>query len=159
MWCCILRYVPYSILFLITWWWYLLCFLSVLDNIYIAAIVTRLWLSNLGFRSRQGHEIFLFSKMSSLVTGPRQPPIQWVLVFLLGVTYLGCQVYHSPPSKVMNLCRWTSTPSLPICLHGVDWDSVLPLLDCLLIECPTRFASPLFLDMFFVLNASTWIYN
>ena len=119
-------------------------FPSILENIYIAAIVTRLWLSNLWFRSWQGEEIFLFSKMSSLVTGPRQPPIQWVLVFFPGVKCLGCQVYHSSPSKVMNLCSWTSTTSPPICLHAVEWDSVLHLLDSVLLEYPTRFASPLF---------------
>jgi hypothetical protein len=65
-------------------------------------------------------------------------------VFCRGVTCLGCQVYHSSPSKVMNLCSWTSTPSPSVCLHGVDWDSVLPLLDTVLLECHTRFAGPLF---------------
>jgi hypothetical protein len=34
--------------------------------------------------------------------------------------------------------------SPPICLYSVEWDSVLPLLDSILLECPTRFASSLF---------------
>jgi len=31
------------------------------------------------FDSRQGMEIFLFSKESSLALGPTDPPVQWVL--------------------------------------------------------------------------------
>lgn len=115
-------------------------FISVWDNIYIAVIVNRLW------AEQSGVQILTFSVFQNVRTGywSRQPPIQWVLVFFLGVTCPGYKVYHSSPSKVMNLCSWTSTPSPPICLHGVDWDSVLHLLDYTFLECCTRFAVPLF---------------
>jgi len=38
-------------------------------------------LEGLGFKSRYGHEIFLFSKLSRPALEPTQPPIQWVAKF------------------------------------------------------------------------------
>jgi hypothetical protein len=54
----------------------------------------------LGFDSRRGLGIFLFTTASRTALGPTQPPIQWVPGALsLGVKWLGSEADHSPPSS------------------------------------------------------------
>jgi hypothetical protein len=54
----------------------------------------------LGFDSRWGQGIFLFTTASRTALGPTQPPIQWVSVALsLGVKRPGREADHSPPSS------------------------------------------------------------
>jgi hypothetical protein len=54
----------------------------------------------LGFYSRLGLEIFLFTTASRLALGPTQPPIQWVPgAVSLGVKWPGREADHSPPSS------------------------------------------------------------
>jgi hypothetical protein len=54
----------------------------------------------LGFDSRRGLGIFLFSTASRPALGPTQPPIRWVLRALSpGVKQPGCEADHSPPSS------------------------------------------------------------
>jgi hypothetical protein len=74
----------------------------------------------LGFNSRRGRGIFLFTTASRTDLRPTQPPIQWVSgVLSLGVKRPGREAEHSLPSsaEVKNAWSYTSTP--PICLHGV----------------------------------------
>jgi hypothetical protein len=74
----------------------------------------------LGFDSRQGLGIFLFTIASRTALGPTQAPIQWVPGALsLEVKRPGCEADHSPPlvPRSDNACRYTSNP--PIRLHGV----------------------------------------
>jgi hypothetical protein len=54
----------------------------------------------LGFDSRRGLGIYLFTTASRTVLGPTQPPIQWVRGALsLGVKRLGPETDHSPRSS------------------------------------------------------------
>jgi hypothetical protein len=54
----------------------------------------------LGFDSRRGLGIFLFTTASKTALGPTQSPIQWVPVALfLGVKRLGREADHSPSSS------------------------------------------------------------
>jgi hypothetical protein len=56
--------------------------------------------SVLGFDSRRGLGIFLFTTASRPALGPTQPPVQWVLgAFSLGVDRPGCEADHPPPSS------------------------------------------------------------
>jgi hypothetical protein len=74
----------------------------------------------LGFDSRRGLEIFLFTTVSRMSLAPTQPRIQWVPGTLsLGVKRPGREADHSHPSsaEVKNAWRYTSIP--PIRLHGV----------------------------------------
>jgi hypothetical protein len=76
----------------------------------------------LGFDSRQGLGIFLFTTAASRpALGPTQPPFQRVPgVHSLGVKRPGRDdADHAPPSsaEVKNAWNYTSTP--PICLYGV----------------------------------------
>jgi hypothetical protein len=67
----------------------------------------------LGFYSRRGLGIFLFTTASRTALGPTQPPIQWVPgVLSVGVKRPGREADHSPPSsaEVKNAWRYTSTP-------------------------------------------------
>jgi hypothetical protein len=53
----------------------------------------------LGFDSRRGLGIFLFTTVSTVALGPAQPPIQWVPGSLfLGVKRPGREADHSLPS-------------------------------------------------------------
>jgi hypothetical protein len=66
----------------------------------------------LGFNTRRGLGIFIFTTASTTALGPTQP-IQWVPGALsLGVKRLDREADHSPPSsaKVKNAWSYTSTP-------------------------------------------------
>jgi hypothetical protein len=74
----------------------------------------------LGFDSRRGLGIFLFTTVSRTVLGPTQPPIQWVPgAPSLGVKRPGREVEHSPPSRAEVKNAWSYTSTLPVRLHGV----------------------------------------
>jgi hypothetical protein len=67
----------------------------------------------LGFDSRRGLWIFLFTTVSRTVLGPTRPPIQWVPGTLaLGVKRPGREADDSPPSsaEVKNAWSYTFTP-------------------------------------------------
>jgi hypothetical protein len=67
----------------------------------------------LGFDSRRGLGIFLFTTVSRMALGPTQPPIQWIpRVLSLGVKRPEREDDHSPPSsaEVKNAWSYTSTP-------------------------------------------------
>jgi hypothetical protein len=67
----------------------------------------------LGFDSRRGLGIFLFTTVSRTVLGPTQPPTQRVPGTLsLGVKRLRREAGHSPPpiAEVKNTWSYTSTP-------------------------------------------------
>jgi hypothetical protein len=67
----------------------------------------------LGFDSRRGLRIFLFTTASRTALEPTQPPIQWVPgVLSLGVKRPRREADHSPPSraKVKKAWSYTSTP-------------------------------------------------
>jgi hypothetical protein len=66
----------------------------------------------LGFESRRGLGIFLFTTASRTALGPTQPPIQWVRGSLsLGVKRPGRLADHSRPSSAeVKNSRCTSTP-------------------------------------------------
>jgi hypothetical protein len=56
--------------------------------------------THLGFDSRRGMGIFLFTTAPRTALGPLQPPIQWVPGALsLGIKLLGPAADHSPPSS------------------------------------------------------------
>jgi hypothetical protein len=74
----------------------------------------------LGFDSRRGLGIFLFTNASRTALGHTQPPIQWIPGALsLGVKRLEREVDHSPPSsaEVKNAWSYTFIPSVR--LHGM----------------------------------------
>jgi hypothetical protein len=68
-------------------------------------LITLCWAADwaigvLGFDSRRGLGIFLFTAASRTVLWPTQPPIQWVTGALsLGVKRPGHEADHSPPSS------------------------------------------------------------
>jgi hypothetical protein len=67
----------------------------------------------LGFYSRRGLGIFLFTTASRTALGLTQPPIQWVRGALsLGAKWPGHEADNSPPSspEVKNAWSYTSTP-------------------------------------------------
>jgi hypothetical protein len=67
----------------------------------------------LGFDSRRGLRIFLFTTVSRTALGPTQPPIQRVPgTVSLGVKRPGREADHTPPSsaEVKNAWSYTSTP-------------------------------------------------
>jgi hypothetical protein len=64
----------------------------------ISYLKVSIWV--LGFDSRRGLGIFLFTTASGTALGPTRPPIQWVLGALsLGVKRPGREADHSPPSS------------------------------------------------------------
>jgi len=74
----------------------------------------------LGFNSRRGLGIFIFTTVVRTALGPTQPPIQWVPRALSpAVKRPGREVDHSTLSsgEVKNALSYTSTPSVR--LHGV----------------------------------------
>jgi hypothetical protein len=74
----------------------------------------------LGFDSRRGLEIFLFTTASRTALGPTQPLIQGVKgALFLGVKRPGSEADHSPPpSAEVKECVELYLHS-PIRLHGV----------------------------------------
>jgi hypothetical protein len=68
----------------------------------------------LGFDSRRGLGIFLFTTVSRTALGPTQPPIQWVPGALsLGVKRPGRVADHAPPSNAEAKNAWSYTSTLP----------------------------------------------
>jgi hypothetical protein len=74
----------------------------------------------LGFDSRLGLGIFLFTTASRTAVEPTQPPIQWVPGALsLVIKRLGREADHSPPSSA-EVKEWVVLYlHPPILLHGV----------------------------------------
>jgi hypothetical protein len=74
----------------------------------------------LGFDSRQGLGIFLFTTASRTALWPTQPPAQWVAgAFSLGVKRPEREANHSPPSSA-EVKEWVELYlHSPIRLHGV----------------------------------------
>jgi hypothetical protein len=65
----------------------------------------------LGFDSRRGLGIFLFTTVSSTDLGPTQPTIQWVPgAFSVGVKRPGRETDHSPPSRSRSRMRGAIPP-------------------------------------------------
>jgi hypothetical protein len=84
----------------------------------------------LGFDSRRGLEIFLFTTASRTALGPTEPPIQWVSGALsLRVKRPGREADHSPPSsaEVKNAWSYTSTPQYAFIVKHRDNFTFLPL--------------------------------
>jgi hypothetical protein len=74
----------------------------------------------LGFDSRRGLGIFLFTNPSRTALGSTQHPIQWVPRALsLGVKRPEREAENSPPSSVEVKHVWGYTSSPPTRLHGV----------------------------------------
>jgi hypothetical protein len=74
----------------------------------------------LGFDSRSGLGIILFTTASRTALGPTQPPIQWVPRSLsLGVNRPGREADHSPPSIVEVKERVELYLHFPVRLRGV----------------------------------------
>jgi hypothetical protein len=74
----------------------------------------------LGFDSRRGLGIFLFTTAYRTALGPTQPPIQWVpAAFSLGVKRPGREADHSASSSAEVKNAWTYTFTPPIRFHGV----------------------------------------
>jgi hypothetical protein len=69
-----------------------------------------------GRESRQGKDIFLFSKTFRHFLGPTQPLFSgyW------GVKRTGREVDHSPPSGAKAKNEWCLSSTPPIRLHGVE---------------------------------------
>jgi hypothetical protein len=67
----------------------------------------------LGFDSRRGLGIFLFTTTSRTALGPTQPPIQWVPGALsLGVKRLGREAEHSPHLEPRSKNEWSYISTL-----------------------------------------------
>jgi hypothetical protein len=67
----------------------------------------------LGFDSRRGLGIFIFTIASRTALGPTQPPIQWVPGALsLGVKRLGREADHSSPCSADFKNAWSYTSTL-----------------------------------------------
>jgi hypothetical protein len=71
----------------------------------------------LGFDSRRGLGIFLFTTASRTALGPSQPPIQWVSgTVSLGINRQEHEADHSPPSNA-EVKEWVElylqSPSMP----------------------------------------------
>jgi len=54
--------------------------------------------------------------MSSLASGPTQPPIQGVL----GIKLPAHEADHSPTPSAEAKNRWRNTSTPPVCLHGIQ---------------------------------------
>jgi hypothetical protein len=74
----------------------------------------------LGFDSRRGLGIFLFTTASGMVLGPAQPPIRWVPGALsLGVKRPGVKLTTHLLLAPRSKNEWSYTATPPIRLHGV----------------------------------------
>jgi hypothetical protein len=90
-------------------------------NFYLLIIFGQIHgLDDLGFDSRRGLGIFLFTTASRTALGPTQPPLQWLPGALcLGVKRPGRETDHSPPSSAeVKECVKLYLHS-PIRLHSV----------------------------------------
>jgi hypothetical protein len=73
-----------------------------------------------GFDSRRGLGIFLFTTVSRTALGPTQPHNQWVPEALsLGVKRPRREADHSPSFSAEVKNEWSYTFTSPIRLHGV----------------------------------------
>ena len=82
-----------------------------------------------GLNPGKGKRFLSSSNTSRPTLGPTQPPIRWMLVFFPRVKQLGREVNNSRTSSVKAKNEWRCTCSPPICLHGVDRETLpLPLL-------------------------------
>jgi hypothetical protein len=90
----------------------------------------------LGFDSRRGPGIFLFTTAPRTALGPTQPPIQWVPgTISLGVKRPGREADHSPLSsaEVKNASSCTSTPQYVLvawCLVKHRDNFIFTFLNC-----------------------------
>jgi hypothetical protein len=74
----------------------------------------------LGFNSRQGLGIFLFTTASRTAVGSTQPSIQWVPGALsLGVKRPESEADHLSLSSAEVKNAWSYTFTFPVRLHGV----------------------------------------
>jgi hypothetical protein len=74
----------------------------------------------LGFGSRRGVGIFLFTTASRTALGLTQPPIQWVPGALpLEVQRPEREADNSPSSSAEDKNAWSYASTPPICLHGM----------------------------------------
>jgi hypothetical protein len=78
-----------------------------------------------GLNPGRARSFFLFNKMSRPALGISQSPVQEVLGFFPGDKAVGtCKVNHSPPfsAEVKDKCSYTF--ALPICVHGMDRETL-----------------------------------
>jgi hypothetical protein len=74
----------------------------------------------LGFDSRCGLGILLFTTVSRTALGLTQPPMKWVPGALsMGVKWPEREADHSPPSSAEVRNEWSYTSIPPVRLHGV----------------------------------------
>jgi len=78
-----------------------------------------------GFKSWQGQESFLFSKMTRPLLELIQSPVQKAPQFFPRVQQMGHQVDHSPSAstEIKNEQSYTSDPG--VCLHSMDRDNFI----------------------------------
>ena len=81
---------------------------------------------NLGFYSRLGQDMFLFSKTSRPSLGPAQPPIQCTPAVARVLKRTGREVNHF--RLVSRLNEWSSTSTSHLCFDSVDRENVTLLL-------------------------------
>jgi hypothetical protein len=97
-------------------WFNLLLF----DSSVGIALGYRWMIGVLGFDSRRGLGIFVFTTASRTALGPTQTPIQCVLGTLsLGIKRPGREADDSLPLMLRSKNEWSYTSTPPICLHGV----------------------------------------
>lgn len=88
-------------------------------------------LDNLGFNSRPGQVIFIFSRMPRPGLGSTQHPILCTEGGSIpGVKHLQCEVNHSltVSAKIKN--RWSYNSIPPIRIHSMDMDNFTSTLIC-----------------------------
>jgi hypothetical protein len=107
-----------------TQFWIYFVFAQCFTILYFTKVFFNSWIVDLigvlGFDSRRGPGIFLFTTASRTALRPTQPPIQWVQGALsLGIKRPGHEADHSPPSSAeVKECMELYLHS-PIRLHGV----------------------------------------
>jgi hypothetical protein len=82
-------------------------------------------LDGLGFKSRNGQEIFSSTKPSRCTQVHTPPPVQWVPIFFLGNKASGAWIWllTSTNAEVKN--ELTRTSAAPVGLHGVTGRTLL----------------------------------
>jgi len=92
----------------------------VLNNIFRTRWATDWTIGILGFDSRRGVGIFLFTIVSRTALGPTQSPIQWVPGALyLRVKRPRCEADSSPPSSERGQECMELYLRFPVRIHGV----------------------------------------